>query len=236
MQIRLLALAALAVASAHAHADTIALWDYSATPTTTKHTQSTNGASFATVGGITTSFASGVTNQALNTSTYGAAATTPSGTRGVQFNVDTTGYMDVVLSFAQRDSSTASAWTTLQYTLDGNTWNTATNFQMPNGGSNPSFLTGRTYDFSSIEAVDNNSLFGVRLLAIYAPGTSSYVAANASTGSIYSSTGTIRYDNVLFSGEALPDVPAPIPEPQTYALMLAGLTAVGLLARRRRAN
>ncbi|MBI3345598.1 MAG: PEP-CTERM sorting domain-containing protein [Burkholderiales bacterium] len=236
MKIRLLALAVLAVASAQAHADTVALWDYSTTPTTTKQTQSANGASFATVGGVTTSFVGGVSNQALNTSTYGAPTTTPSGTRGVQFNVDTSGYMDIVLTFAQRDSATASAWTTLQYTVDGSLWSTAKNFQMPNGGSNPSFVTGLTYDFSSISAVDNNPLFGIRLLAIFAPGTSGYVAANASTGSQFGSAGTIRYDNVLFSGTALPDVPAPIPEPHAYALMLAGLTAVGLLARRRRAN
>lgn len=235
MKNRLLAVAVLAVSSLQAHADTVALWDYSATPTVTKQTQSANGASFAALG-VTTSFAGGVTNQALNTAGY-AAQGSGSGTRGVQFNVDTTGYIDIVLTFAQRDSATASAWTQLQYTVDGSSWTTATNFQMPNGGSNPSFITaGKTYDFSAIDAVDNNPLFGVRLVTIFAPGTSSYAAANASTGSAYGTAGTIRYDNVLFTGDAIPDTPLPVPEPQTYALMISGLAVVGLLARRRRAH
>lgn len=226
MQLRTLALAAFAAVTFHAQADTVALWDYSATPTTTKQTQSANGASFAAIGGVVTSFASGVTNQALNTSTY-AAQGAGDMTRGVQFMVDTSGYTDLVLSFAQRNSATASAWTTLQYTLDGSTWTTATSFQMP-AASSTLFVQGITFDFSSITGANDNENFGIQLLASFAPGTSAYLATGAT--SAYGTSGTIRYDNVMFSGTAIAD---PVPEPGTYAMLLAGLGFVGLLARRR---
>ncbi len=228
MQIRTLVLATLAAIGAHAQADVVALWDYSAVPTTTKHTQSANGASFAAVGGIVTSFSGGVTNQALGTATY-AAQGTGDLTRGVQFMVNTTGYTDLVLTFAQRNSATASAWTTLRYTLDGSNWLTATSFQMPAAAST-TFVTGLTYNFATITGANDNAAFGVQLLASFAPGTSTYLATGA--GAAYGTGGTLRYDNVLFSGTAIPEVPA-VPEPETYALMLAGLGALSLLARRR---
>jgi hypothetical protein len=237
MKLRLLALAALAVASAQAHADQIALWDFnsfsctSGCTTAPKATQTTNGGVLSTVGAITfTSAAGSGTGNALNTATY-AAQGTGNLTRGVQFMVDTTGYTDVVLTFAQRDSNTASSWTTLRYTLDGSTWQNATSFQMPTANAGTSFVNGLTYDFSSIAGADNNTNFGVQLLASYAPGTSSYLAAG--NGATYGTAGTIRYDNVLFSGTAIPDTPLPVPEPESYALMLAGLAVVTLVARRR---
>ncbi|HEY8877412.1 MAG TPA: PEP-CTERM sorting domain-containing protein [Roseateles sp.] len=229
MKYRLLALAAFAATSIQAHADVVALWDYSTTPATTKQTHSANGASFATVGGITTSFVAGLTNQALNTATY-AAQGTGNLTRGVQFMIDTTGYTDLVLTFAQRNSATASAWTTLQYTIDGSSWLTARSFQMP-AAQSTQFVSGLSYDFTSVAGANDNELFGIRLLASFAPGTSAYLATG--TGSTYGTAGTIRYDNVLLSGDAIPDLPPAVPEPQTYALMLAGIAVVGLIARRR---
>ncbi|RTL40950.1 MAG: PEP-CTERM sorting domain-containing protein [Burkholderiales bacterium] len=242
MQLRSVALAAVLAAAASAHADTVALWDFNtyscAAPCTTlpKATQTANGGSLSALGGISFNSAAGSGNgSAISTTSYPAQGT-GNLTAGLQFKIDTTGYTDLVLSFSQRNSNTASAWTTLQYTLDGSSWLTATTFQMPSPANpnSPSFLDGRTFDFSGITGANDNADFGIRFLTSFAPNTSAY-APTLTTGS-YGTAGTIRYDNVLLSGTAIPDVPvdpAPIPEPQTYALMLAGLAAVGLIARRR---
>lgn len=230
-------LAAAAFIAAGAHAQTavevdptvIAQWDYN--NGSTKHSISMNGASFSTLGGVTTTFVSQTgssdpfSGQALNTTTYGTVANAPDRTRGVQFGIDTTGYENLVLSFDQRNSSTASAYTALLYTTDGDTWTYATTFKMSVDGS---FVKGLSYDFSSVAAAANNELFAVRLVSTYAPGTSSYVGT---TGN-YASGGTIRYDMVTLSGTEI--IAAPVPEPETYALMLAGLAAVGLVSRRRK--
>ncbi|MFT7775743.1 PEP-CTERM sorting domain-containing protein [Roseateles sp.] len=239
MQIRTLALAAFAAASFHAQADTVALWDFNTFSCSSACTDlpkgaTANGGKMSMVGGATFTSAGGSgTGSAFNTTTY-AAQGAGDLTRGVQFMVDTSGYTDLVLSFSQRNSDTASAWTALQYTVDGSTWLNATTFLMPSNKST-SFVDGLRFDFSSILEANNNESFGVRFLATFAPGTSEYIGTKDSLASAYRTSGTIRYDNVMFSGTAIPDT-APIPEPQTYALMLAGLAAVGLLARRRRAG
>lgn len=236
MTLRILALASLTLASVAASADTVALWDFntfscsSACTVTPKATATANGGVLSTVGAITFTSAGGSgAGSALNTTTY-ASQGTGNLTRGVQFMVDTSGYTDLVLSFAQRNSATASAWTTLRYTVDGSNWLDATSFQMP-AASATTFVNGITYDFSAISSADNNASFGIQLLTSFAPSASTYLATG--NGSTYGTGGTIRYDNVLFSGTAIPDAPLPIPEPETYALMLAGLAAISLIARRR---
>ena len=218
-------LATLATTSFQAQADTVALWDYTAG--TTKQTQSANGASFAALGAITISpTAAGVSGNALSTTTY-AAQSTGDLSRGVQYYIDTSGYTNLLLTFAQRNSATASAWTALLYTLDGSTWTAATNFQMPASAST-TFVGGISYNFASILGANDNANFGIELLATYAPGTSAYTATGS--GSSYGTAGTIRYDNVLLSGTPIAEA---VPEPETYALMLAGLGLLGLVARRR---
>lgn len=230
MNFKPLLLLAAGLLAVQAQAATVALWDFNAQ--STKHTSSTNGASFALLGGVTSTFASdsgssdpAPTAYGLNTSNYGTA-TTGDKTRGVQFGIDTSGYQNLVFSFDQRNSATASSYTALLYSLDQVSWTLATTFHMT---TNSSFVNGLSYDFSGISGANNNPNFGVRLTTTFAPGTSSYLGS----GSAYGSSGTIRYDMVMLSGS---EIPAPVPEPGTTAMLLAGLGVMGMLARRRRAD
>jgi hypothetical protein len=227
---------ALSLASLGAQAvEIVVQWDFNSATTAPqlKPSYTYNGEqspSFAAIGGITLTTVAGAgstdiaaDNDALNTTTY-AAQGAGDLTRGIQVFVNTTGFENLVLSFDQRNSNTASAWTALQYTLDGETWTTATTFQMTTGGS---FVNNRSFDFSGVLGANDNPNFGFQILSTFAPGTSTYVG----TAGNYGSAGTIRYDMLTLSG----DVITAVPEPQSVALLLAGLAVVGTTLRRRSA-
>jgi hypothetical protein len=238
MKFKSILLAAGVFLTSAAYADTVALWSYnpdrngafSTKPTYTDH----GGASFNTLGNVTTTFAgqSGssdttANSQALNTTGY-AAQGTGNKTTGVQFSVDTTGFDHIVLSFDQRNSATASAWTSLLYTIDGENWLEATTFRMVRDST---FVKGLGFDFTDILGVADNANFAIQLVSMFAPNTTSYVG----TGNNYGTGGTIRYDMVQFAGSLIPDVDVPqVPEPASIALALAALGVMGVTIRRRK--
>lgn len=132
---------------------------------------------------------------ALNTTTY-PAASVGAKTAGIQIAVSTSGYNNIQITADIRHSNTSANKVVLQYSTNGTDWVDATNYSTPAGGDNW-YL--RTYDFSSIAAVNNNSSFAVRYVTDF-NGTA-YLAAKS--GSTYATTGTIRFDNVTISGTAI---------------------------------
>ncbi len=64
----------------------------------------------------------------------------------------------------------------------------------------------------------------------YAPDTSGAWAFNTNNGLQY----TYNKADALYALAVLPGDVAAIPEPETYAMMLAGLGLIGLMRRRRR--
>ena len=233
------ALSALAttLALGSAQAEVITQWHFnSITPDGASGTgsalPSVGAGTLALIGGVTTpSFNSGVgssdpaasDNSGLQTTTYGAQGS-GNRTRGLEVKVDATGFEDIVFSYDLRHSNTSSRYELAQYSLDGVNF---VDYAVFDSGLGDTWFNARTIDLSSVAGADHNAKLAFRVVATFAPGTSGYLASDASK--TFSGSGTWRFDMVTVSGTA-----TAVPEPSSTAAGLAGLAAIGFLARRRR--
>jgi hypothetical protein len=227
----------LAAVSAGAHADVVTQWNFNSTVadgnTATGVITPVIGSGIASlIGGTTSTFASGDAgggssdpasgdDSGWNLSTF-AAQGAGNKTRGAQYAVNTVGFENIVIAYDLRHSNTASRYEQFQYSLDGMNF---VDFATFDGNAGDSWFNGRTVDLSSIAGADNNANFAFRVVAAFAPSTSGYEASKP--GSTYGTTSTWRFDMVTVNA-------APVPEAETYAMMLAGLGLVGFMAARRR--
>lgn len=228
----------LAAAGINAHANTITQWNFNSVPadssTTTGSSAASTGNGLASViGGVTSAFGSGsanggssdpVTTDDTGWQTTGYAAQgAANNTRGAQFNVSTIGFENIVISYDLRHSNTSARHEQVQYSLDGNTF---IDIALFSGNAGDTWFNGRTVDLSNISGADNNANFAFRVVAAFAPTTSAYAASNSLN--TYATTGTWRFDMATVSGTAV----TAVPEPKNYAMFLAGLGLMGLIARR----
>ena len=225
----------LAFAAGTAHADVVTQWNFNSVPADTSTTTGSLVASIGTgtlssLNGVSLAFGSGSANggssdpatsddTGLQTTGY-AAQGMANKLSGVQFNVSTIGYDSVIVSYDLRHSNTSSRYELFQYSLDGLNFVDYATFD---GNAGDTWFNGRTVNLGSIAGVSNNADFAFRVVATYAPMTSNYAASSTT----YAGTGTWRFDMVTVSA-------APVPEAETYAMMLAGLGLVGFMAARRR--
>lgn len=228
---------ALGALSAHAQAQVVTQWTFNSVPadaaTSTGTLQPGIGIGTASLVGVTSStFSSGDADggssdpssgddSGWQTSGYAAQGTNDKG-RGVRFDVSTVGFEDIVITYDLRHSNTSSRYEQVQYSLDGISFIDIATFD---GNAGDTWFKGRSVDLSGISGANDNPSFAFRVVATFAPGSNAYSAANA--GSNYGTTGSWRFDMVTVSA-------APVPEPETYALMLAGLGLVAGVTRRRR--
>jgi MYXO-CTERM domain-containing protein len=226
------------LALGNAHAEVITQWTFnSTTPDGATGTGSTQPAfgtgSLSLIGGVTNpSFNSGAgssdpaasDNSGLQTTTYGAQGG-GNKARGIEVKVDASGFEDVVFSYDLRHSNTSSRYELAQYSLDGVNF---IDYAVFDSGLGDTWFNARTIDLSSVTGADHNANLAFRVVATFAPNTSGYLASDASK--TFSGSGTWRFDMVTVSGTA-----TAVPEPTSAAAGLAGLAAIGFLARRRRA-
>lgn len=234
----LIASLAAVFAAGNAQAIVVTEWNFNSNPadgnTSTGTILPAIGTGTASlVGGVTATFASGDASggssdpatgddSGWQTTNY-AAQGAGNKTRGVEFKVSTVGWYGVSVEWDTRHSNTAARHQQFQYSTDGVNF---VDFGAPFAATaGDTWFNNRSVDLSSILAVDNNPNFAFRLVSAFAPSTSAYAASNPT--STYGTSGTWRFDMVTVNA-------APVPEAETYALMLAGLGLVGFMAARRR--
>ena len=194
---------------------TITQWDFNSNPpdasnSTGSSAPSTGSGTVSAVGGVTISGFSSASgnggssdpvasdNTGWQTTGYPSASTGDK-TAGIQFNVATTGYQNITVSWDLRHSNTSSRYEQLQYTLDvtqpAPVWvdfGTAAD-----GNAGDTWFNNRSYNLSAITGLDNNPNAAFRVVATF-NGSSSYAPSSAS--GTYAGSGTWRFDMVTVSG------------------------------------
>jgi hypothetical protein len=201
MKLKNIALCFLVLVST-ARADIVAQWNFNGTFDTTSPLPAVGAGSASRVGGASGSSAGGTPNDpganntAWNTSAYPAQGT-GNKTAGVKFAVNTTGYINIAVSWDTQNSGTASKYTRLQYTTDGTTF---IDFAV---NTNTTSFTTKSNSFVGISGVENNPNFAVRIVSEFeatAIGTPNNIYTNTGTTGNYGTSGTMRYDMVTIWG------------------------------------
>lgn len=187
-------------------------WDFNNTgaPSTTNEPAIAFGTGSASViGGTIGAFVSGgptdpapsSTNSGWNTSAYPTQGSSNK-SAGVQFAVSTVGYTNILVTWQERHSGTASKYVRLQYSLNGSDFVDQNGYTL----SADSVFVQFTSDLSGIPGAANNPNFAFRIVSEWestATDAGSDVYRPTFSGGSYSVSGTIRFDMVNLFGDPL---------------------------------
>lgn len=137
-----------------------------------------------------------------------------------EFQVSTTGFESISLSWQQTGSNTGPANFNLSYSTDGVSFTSIGNYTVTNDGWNTTATPAasvKSFDLSSISAINNTASVYFRLSVVDAVSIAGGTVANG---------GTSRIDNFTV---------AVVPEPSTVALIGIGCGVLLFGMRRKRA-
>ncbi len=192
----------------------IAQWNFNSPIPDGATSTGTNAPSFGNgtatlIGGTTATYVTGdttrdpahsVDNSGWSTKKYpGAVSNNLSA--GVRFDVDTTAYENITVSWCQQNSATASRYARLQCTADGVNFDAGIPFVI----LKESVFTNLSFNLDSVPGARNNPSFGFRIVTEFedsatGSGTNAYVATGTNS---YSTAGTMRFDMVTVSGTVI---------------------------------
>jgi hypothetical protein len=189
-------------------AEIVAYWDFNSNPpdfvTTTGTTEPAagHGAAFTVGSTVTNSFGvlgmspdPGLDNTSWRIARFPPQSVAPRSS-GAQFNVDTSGYQNIVFTWAQRNSPMASRLWRVQYSTDGADFRNHTLITSTQG-------VWQTFsaNFALVNGADNNPAFAVRLVSEFAKTPTGPVYLPANPGDNYGENGTLWLDTLTVSGE-----------------------------------
>jgi hypothetical protein len=191
----------------------ISQWNFNSNPvdastSTGSSTPSIGSGTSSVIGGVAASFASGASNggssDPATTDNTGYSLTTfpASGagnkTAGYQFAVSTAGYQNIQINFDLRHSNTGSRFFTVQYTTNVTASSPVWIDFATDSTTAGDLWNNRTYNFTSVTALNNDSHAAFRIVSAFSPTTGNYVAS--SNTSSYATTGTWRLDMFTVKG------------------------------------
>lgn len=183
------------------NAQIITQWNFDNVDPAAAKLPTTGAGTFSIIGGVEDNLTAGLmpagnpsTGKAYSIKTFPLAATA-SGTAGFEFDLPTGGFPDPInVTFDPRGSNTSSKWQQYEYSVDGTNWIVLGN----NGGLlTNSFTASPMVRLNLPAGCGNNDSFKFRIVSIFDPAGSDYVAVGSA--STYGAGGTWRIDNVTFS-------------------------------------
>ena len=186
-------------------------WNFNSSPPDASSTTGTSGpaaggGTASLLGSVTASFSGGSgsdtnsDNTGWNTASYPGQGTANK-TAGVQFNVSTRGFSNIVVSFEQRPTGTASKYYRFQYSANGTDF---VDFAVINLSAANTFHP-EAIPLGNITAVEDNPNFAFRVVSEFENSATGAGAAGYApvSGTSYSTAGTVRFDLVTISGDPL---------------------------------